>query len=108
LIFDWIDLIEIQAVCDYSFASRIISSWELEMGRDLVPGFAAKVQTARESKGLSVEQLAKLAGTHAQSVYKLEREERAPSLRLAAGLALALGISLDELAGIKVRKAAKK
>jgi len=78
------------------------------MGRDVVPGFAARLKAIRESKGLSVEQLAKEADTHPQSLYKLESEVRAPSLRLAAALAVALGVSLDELAGIGSRKAARK
>jgi len=78
------------------------------MGRDKVPGFATAIKRARASQNLSVEKLAELAKTHPKSIYKLEREERAPSLRLALALADALELSIDDLTGRTKRKGGKK
>ena len=61
-------------------------------GRDLVPGFAAMVTAARESAGLSQAALARKAGVGTNTVSAIEREIRAPSLRIASKLAEALGI----------------
>ena len=65
--------------------------------RDMVPGFGAALKARREAKGLSLEKLAQLAGTHFTSISKLERNQRAPSLRLALDLASALEVTLDVL-----------
>ena len=61
-------------------------------GRDLVPGFAAMITAAREGKGWSLSELARQAGISANTVSAIEREVRAPSLRIAAALVGALGI----------------
>lgn len=61
-------------------------------GRDLVPGFAAMLKAAREAKGWSCQQLADEAGVSFNSVYAIEGEKRAPSLRVAAALVAALGL----------------
>lgn len=65
--------------------------------RDMIPGFGAAVRARRESAGLSLLQLAEKAGTHFTSISKIERSQRAPSLKLAADLASALGVSVDVL-----------
>jgi putative transcriptional regulator len=67
------------------------------MGRDTVPGFAARLRQFREARGWSLGELARRSGTHITSLSKVETEQRAPSLRLALALATALGVSLDEL-----------
>ncbi len=67
------------------------------MGRDTVTGFAGRLRALREAAGLTQAQLAQAAGTHQTSVVKLERDERAPSLRLAVALAEALGVSVTKL-----------
>ncbi len=69
------------------------------MGRGLVPGFAANLKRIREGKGISVEDLATASGIHWDSIYRIEREDRAPSLRVALDLANALGVTIDELCG---------
>ena len=61
-------------------------------GRDLVPGFAGMITKARESAGWSMGELARQSGISVNTVSAVEREIRAPSLRVAAALALALGI----------------
>lgn len=63
-------------------------------GRDLVPGFAAMISAAREEAGLSRAELAEKAGISFNTVYSIEAEKRAPSLRVASALVLALGLKV--------------
>lgn len=63
-------------------------------GRDLVPGFAAMVIKAREAAGMTKVELAEKAGLSFNTVYAIEAEKRAPSLRVAAKLAKALGLKV--------------
>jgi transcriptional regulator with XRE-family HTH domain len=65
--------------------------------RDVIPGFGAAVRQRREQSQMSLEAVAVKAGTHFTAISKVERSQRAPSLRLAAGIASALGVSLDVL-----------
>jgi transcriptional regulator with XRE-family HTH domain len=65
--------------------------------RDAIPGFPARLRQLRLATGLTIDTLAALAGTHRDSVAKLERGDRYPSLRLAAALAGALGCKVDDL-----------
>jgi transcriptional regulator with XRE-family HTH domain len=60
-------------------------------GRDLIPGFAAAIAAARESRGWSKQQLAEAAGLSFNTIYSIESEKRAPSLRVASAIADALG-----------------
>jgi transcriptional regulator with XRE-family HTH domain len=66
-------------------------------GRDLIPGFGPALRAAREAAGLTLAQVAQATGTTAAGVSKVELEVRAPSLRLAAALAGAVGRSVNEL-----------
>lgn len=63
-------------------------------GRDLVPGFAAMIAAVREAKGMSRNELAKASGLSVNSVSAIEREIRAPSLRVASALVVALGLKV--------------
>lgn len=65
--------------------------------RDKIEGFGAALRARRDAAGLSLAQLAEKAGTHLSAISKLERGQRAPSLRLAADLASALGVTVDVL-----------
>ena len=67
--------------------------------RDLVPGFAAMVIAARTALQWSRHDLAEKSGLSYNTVYSIETEVRAPSLRVAAALSKSLGlkISLSEL-----------
>jgi len=67
------------------------------MGRDKVEGFAQAVRAARLAAGHSIDTLAEASGVHRDSIAKLEREQRSPSLRIAATLAAALGVTVDQL-----------
>jgi len=60
--------------------------------RDLVPGFAAMIAQARAERGWSRKELAEKAGVAFNTVYAIESEKRAPSLRVASKLATALGL----------------
>ena len=66
-------------------------------GRDIVPGFAARLIALRREAGLTQAQLAARAGANVTTVVKLEREERAPSLRMAVALAEAIGVSVEDM-----------
>lgn len=72
-------------------------------GRDIVPGFAAALTAAREAAGMSREALAAAAGVSFNTVYAIESERRAPSLRVAVALSEALGVTASELAGQRSR-----
>lgn len=69
--------------------------------RDIVPGFAATVKRKREDRGMSLHDLAKITGLGATTICCVEKEWRAPSLRVAVTLAQALGIDtpLPKLCG---------
>lgn len=60
--------------------------------RDIVPGFAKMIREARESRGWNQLKLATAAGLGVSSVWMIERERRAPTLRVAMALCNALGI----------------
>ncbi len=64
--------------------------------RNAVPGFSSKLKSLRESRGLSQQQLADAAETHPDSIVKLEKGDRQPSLELAWRLAKALGVEVTE------------
>jgi len=58
-----------------------------------------RVRTFREQRGLSQGKLAKLLGTHPQSISQIERGIRGISLQQVVRFARALEISSDELLG---------
>lgn len=62
--------------------------------------FSSRLKSARQTAGLSQPQLAERAGVPLTSLRQLEQGRRGgPTLATARKLALALGVSLDELAG---------
>ena len=63
----------------------------------LVSSFVDLIKELRDQKGLTIEQLADLAGVHRTTIGLLERNERLPSLQLASQLAAALEMPLSEL-----------
>jgi transcriptional regulator with XRE-family HTH domain len=69
------------------------TEWERDMGQ--------RLQQLRQAKGLSQTQLALAAGVPVGSLRNWERGRRVPLLDAAARIAVALGISLDTLAGIE-------
>ncbi len=58
-----------------------------------------RLKRLRQQSGLSQNQLAKAAGVPVHSLRNWEADRRKPFLDVAAKLARAMGISLDELAG---------
>ncbi len=56
-----------------------------------------KMKGARQAKGLSQEELAKLAGVSRQTINMIERGDFNPSLRLCLGICRILDRTLDEL-----------
>jgi transcriptional regulator with XRE-family HTH domain len=59
--------------------------------------FIGLVKSLRLQNGLTIEQLADLAGVHRTTIGLLERHERAPTLAVANQIAQALGKTLHEL-----------
>jgi len=60
--------------------------------------FAKRIRELRRRKGLSQEKLARLANVSFITVVKIESgESKHPTIQTMAGIAKALGISLDEL-----------
>ncbi len=57
------------------------------------------LRMARQARGLSQQQLAGMAGVTRQAVSAVESGNSDPSLRLALGLASALGVTVEELFG---------
>ena len=60
-------------------------------------GFGTRLRAARESKGLTQPELAELVGTAEARISRYENGRIEPKLVMASALALALGLSLDEL-----------
>ena len=56
-----------------------------------------RMKAARQDKGLSQEELARLAGVSRQSINMIERGDFNPSLHLCLGICRILGRTLDEL-----------
>ena len=55
------------------------------------------MKAARQDKGLSQEELARLAGVSRQTINMIERGDFNPSLHLCLGICRILGRTLDEL-----------
>ena len=61
--------------------------------------FAKRIRELRNKKGLSHEKLARLANVSFTTVVKIESgESKHPTIQTMAGIAKALGVSLDDLA----------
>src|SRR5204862_4587954 len=58
-----------------------------------------RLRLARQARGLSQQQLAGVAGVTRQAVSAVESGHSDPSLRVALGLARALGVTVEELFG---------
>ena len=60
--------------------------------------FTEKIRELRKKKKISQEALARLAGVCLNTIVKIESgESKHPTIQTMAGIAEALGISLDEL-----------
>jgi transcriptional regulator with XRE-family HTH domain len=65
------------------------------------PGhFADVIRRLRQEAGLSQAGLAAAAGVHQRQINRYESGEQQPALNVAHRLAVALGVTLDELAGV--------
>src|SRR5712691_7557183 len=63
------------------------------------PSDGTRLRLARQARGLSQQQLAGVAGVTRQAVSAVESGHSDPSLRVALGLARALGMTVEELFG---------
>ncbi|ACM61502.1 DNA-binding XRE family transcriptional regulator [Caldicellulosiruptor bescii] len=55
-----------------------------------------KLRKLRTQKGLSQQQLAKIAGVPQSTIWYIERENRNPTIKTMKRLATALGVSIEE------------
>jgi DNA-binding XRE family transcriptional regulator len=78
---------------------RAKTEWEEAMGK--------RFKRLREAAGMSQSALAKACGIPLRSYQQWEQGRRTPLLDAAARVAQALGVSLDELAGIEPPKGKK-
>ena len=67
-----------------------------------------RIEAARNSLGLSRDDLAKLTDVHYQTIGYIERGEYNPSLALALRLAKALEVEVSEIFSIKPFRKEKK
>lgn len=72
----------------------IISGMTTKTAKDT---FGTRLRAARLKAGLTLNQAALQAGTSFQALSRLEREDRATPLPLAARLAKAVGVPLGDL-----------
>src|SRR3954453_17895157 len=61
--------------------------------------FGEIIRRLRQEAGLSQAELASAAGVHLRQIHRYESGEQQPALGVAHRLAVALGVTLDELAG---------
>jgi len=66
---------------------------------DAPAGSGARLRLARQARGFSQQQLARMAGVSRQAVSAVEAGHSDPSLRVALTLARALGVTAEELFG---------
>lgn len=87
------------AVCGHGWpaSARQQKMGQADSTRDMIPGFGAAVRSRREQAGLTLQQFAEKVGTHFTAISKVERGQRAPSLRLAVDIANALNVTMDVL-----------
>ena len=64
------------------------------------PHFGEIIKRLRQGAGLSQAGLAAAAGIHLRQIHRYESGEQQPALDVAHRLAAALGVTLDELAGV--------
>src|SRR3954452_24820844 len=62
--------------------------------------FADVIRRLRQEAGLSQAGLAAAAGVHQRQINRYENGEQQPALNVAHRLAVALGVTLDDLAGV--------
>lgn len=78
------------------------------MGEERDAGaLGARLKQIRESRGMSQPALAEAAGVPLGSLRNWEQGIRTPAFDAAVDLAVALGVSLDVLAGLKEEKRQK-
>lgn len=71
------------------------------MGSGQVFDFGLRLRKLRENKHLSQEELGKRVGVTKGSIYRYENNVQSPSLETARKLAVVLGTTLDNLAGLE-------
>jgi transcriptional regulator with XRE-family HTH domain len=76
---------------------KVVYSRDMDAAAKQIAVFGLRLRAAREAKGLTLQQLAREAGSGFAAISKIERGDRQPSLDLALRLARALGLELADL-----------
>lgn len=71
------------------------------------PELGAAIAEARHAAGLSQAMVAKKTGLAVETLSRVERGKLIPGIDTLSRIAVALGVSLDELLGLKLPKAPK-
>lgn len=66
---------------------------------EIISRLVGRLKAAREGKGMSMNQLASLAGIDQVAVSRIEKGERSPTLRTVLKITQALGLKLSDLLG---------
>jgi len=61
--------------------------------------FGESLRHIRKSRGMTLEEMAKLLGSSKQALSRYERNERTPKITVAARIADTLGVSLEDMHG---------
>lgn len=78
---------------------RATQKWLQGMSRRFKESFSGKLREARESAGLTQQQLSEIADLSITGLAMIERGERAPSLDTAARICWALDVASGDLVG---------
>lgn len=62
-----------------------------------IPSFPSRLKELRASRDMSQVRLAEVSGTHPDTIVKMEKGQRLPTLELAWRIATALGVSVNDL-----------
>ena len=65
--------------------------------REVIPGLAKQMATARERAGLSQQEAGEKSGVHHVSIARFETEKRVPTLAALYKLATAYGVTVCDL-----------
>lgn len=65
--------------------------------REVVPGLASRLKTAREAVRLSQQEAGEKAGVHHVSIARFETDKRVPTLSILYKLAAAYGVDVCDL-----------
>ena len=88
-----------ESFLDYVKKQKNIKRTVIRTVPDYGESFGERLRIARDKKGFSRAELARIAGIHPTTLRSYESGARQPNLKIAADLAAALGVTIQYLAG---------